>query len=359
LYANLDMPGSITFTSTPTDCYWFITPLAATDSVPSVISRDQDSNLEGTTLLGAVPIRMYRATPRDFAFSSVNPSITISSGQIPYEDGSNFNITNGIKQPYRIYRRDLRRVTSSEIVANKEDALFYFDTSVVSLSPSNLANLPKDSYLTVDDGTYFSIGYRSLVADSSYSYSTKEEGFIDLPLKVLPIGSDDSPDSFISLVGAPLQINYEKSELIGLIQSFLDSSDDRVASANMLARHLLPAYTSYFASYSNGADPSVIAADIFKYIETLPVDQTLDVSELELLITRYNGNPNSPTSATTTIHDWDRRMWAEFSNNQLANLNSVVPYAGSSRVTHFVPGKFVSADTETPENGERITLTRQ
>jgi hypothetical protein len=355
----VEVAGSVDFPTVASSCFWVITQ---SEKPPQSVSRDstyQNGEFTGTTLVGVVPIRIYKTAPRDFSLIAVSTDVYDSVCSISYTAGSNFNIVDGIGQPYRFYRPDVRRVTSSEMAANKEDALFYFDTSVVSLSPSQLANIGTGSYLSVDSGTYTSTGYRHLVADPSYTYSVKEDGFLELPLQVLPVGSDDAPDSFISLVGAPLQINYDKSDLVKEIQDFLDSSEDRVASANMLARHLLPAYTSYFATYSNGAEPSTIAAEIFKYIETLAVAQTLDVSELESIIVRYNGNPDTPTNATTTIHDWDRRMWAEFSVNKLENLNSVVPYSGSSRVTHFIPGPFVSADVETPDNGERITLTRK
>jgi hypothetical protein len=183
--------------------------------------------------------------------------------------------------------------------SKKSGALFYFDTEIVSLEPQDAANIGQDSYLTIKSGTYKAFGYRHQVDDFTLSYSMLESGKLIIPTSVLPLENADSPDNFISLVGSPIEVSYERADVVQRIDEFLNSPLDRVTSANMLARHFLPSYVSYDATYAGGSAPSVIAEDIYKYIDTLPVEQPADVSEIEKLIEQRGGNPITPTQVMT------------------------------------------------------------
>jgi hypothetical protein len=310
---------------------------------------------KGTDVLGGVPFRIYDQTGHDFEITSLWPSDTVP--RLTLVGGP----TQGIAQPYRVYRKNLRRLTPSEMGAQRHGFLCYFDTEVVSLSPATASNVSKDTYLLPDAGTYRSLGYRHVVADSHLSYSTKETGFLDLPTKVMTDSSLDSPDSLISIVGAPIQITYERADLVERVQEFADSASDRPIAGNLLVRHFLPAYTSYDATYLGGSDPSVVAKDIQTYLDQLPIETSADISEIEKLITGRGGNPITPTTLMATIYDWDRRAWVEFSENYLGGPNpedTKVPYNGSPRVTFFLPSPDVSGQDPLP-SGERINLVRQ
>ena len=335
---------------------WIVTEAPA--SAPSQTLRDTPpagTHPPSTELLGCVPIRMYEATATDSPFTAITHDASVSSAT------TRTALRDGVQQPYRIYRPNVRRITPTEMSGNQDGFLYYFDTEVISLSPSDQANLSKDAYLTTDEGTYSSIGYRHVVADPSFSYSMQENGFLDLPINILPVGSADSADNLVRVVGSPVQITYERAALVELVQEFIDSLDDRVLSAGLLARHFLPAYLSYDASYEGGSDPGTIAGDIIGYVDQLPVETPADVSEIEKLIDERGGNPDTPTRLSATIYDWDRRMWVEFSENKLggsAPSDTNVPYNGSPRVTFFAPGQDVSGLTDLPP-GERINLTRR
>jgi hypothetical protein len=180
-------------------------------------------------------------------------------------------------------------------------------------------------------------------------------------VNILPVGSADSPENLVRVVGSPLQISYERADLVRLLQNFVDSAQDRVLSASLLARHFLPAYVSYDATYTGGSDVGVVAKDIVNYIDTVPVENAVDVSEIEKAIMDRGGNPDTPTQIAATIYDWDRRMWVEFSEDYLGGPDATdtkVPYNGSPRVTYFIPGTDVSGMSDLP-NGERIKLTRR
>ena len=303
---------------------------------------------QGTELVAYRPVRIYSDVVETYPVESAS--------RIP--GTSTVTVTgspkDGYRQPYRIYRKNLRRITSTEMSEKMDGFLSYFDTEVVSLCPSRLANIKKESYLTLREDSYESVGYRHSVEDNTLSFSMKEEGDLILPSSVLPVKSPDMPDNYITLVGTPVQISYERADAVQELQEFLDSAEDRVASANMLARHFLPAYVSYDVRYYGGSSPSIIIRDIIDYINNLPVETPLDISEMEKLITQRGGNPETPTKVSLSIHDWDRRVWVEFGENSLGGSTTKVPYNGTPRVSYFIPG--VDASSVSDSTGERIKL---
>lgn len=307
----------------------------------------------GKEMVAVRPVRMYDGIPKEDEITSISPYPDVS-------DMGTLAITfrDGFKQPFRIYRKNIRRLNPTEIAAKKDGALFYFDTEVVSLEPQEAANLPQQSYLVPEPGTYVSFGYRHAVADPTLTYSMLEEGRVEFPTSILPVDSEDSTENFITLVGTPIEVSYERADIVQKFHEFLNSALDRVTAANMLARHFLPSYVSYDATYSGGSAPSVVAADIYKYIDTLVVEQPVDVSEIEKLIEQRGGNPDTPTKVVIVLHDWDRKVWAEFSENEIGGIETLVPYNGTPRVSYCTPGPDVSGQDPLPA-GERINLTRR
>lgn len=303
---------------------------------------------DGTELVAFRPVRIYTDVVETYPITGVALSPNVK--QITVTGSPK----DGYRQPYRIYRKDIRRVTSTEMSEKTDGFLCYFDTEVVSLGPSSAFNIKKNSYLTLQEGTYESVGYRHSVEDNTLSYSMKEEGALVLPSAVLPVKSPDMPDNYVTLIGTPVQVSYERAEAVEALQEFLSSAEDRVASANMLAKHFLPAYVSYDVKYTGGSAPSVIIKDIIDYINNLPVETPLDVSEMEKLITQRGGNPETPTKVSISIHDWDRRVWVEFGDNTLGGASTEVPYNGTPRVSYFIPG--ADATTVNDIVGERLKL---
>jgi hypothetical protein len=307
---------------------------------------------KGTKLYGLRPIRMYQDLPHVQEISGVTASPTESTLAVPS------TLPTGRKQPYRIYRKNIRRVNPLEMSENRDGSLVFFDTEVVSLTPRTSANLSKNSYLTMKDGTYSSEGYRHVVADRTLTYSTKEEGSLVLPLKILSPFASDRSDNSLNLAGSSLQISYELASVVGRLQTFLESVEDRVTAANLLARHFLPSYVSYEAAYSGGSAEDQMAKDIIGYINSLTVETTIDVSLIQDLIRKRGGNVDTPTKVTMLLHDWGRRMWVEFSENELGGRATKVPYDGTPRVSYFIPGPDLSGKDDLAY-GERMKLTRR
>lgn len=333
-------------------------PLAAETFGKFIITAAPPSNPQdnesgnGTELYGLRPIRMYDDVPTEFTITAVTPSPTTSRVDFVGTGKDGFN------QPFRIYRKNVRRVNPTEMATKTLGSLYYFDTEVVSLEPQDAANIEEQSYLTPKEGTYKAFGYRHQVDDFTLTYSMLESGKVLIPTSILPLDNADSPDNFISLIGTPIEVSYERADVVQRIEEFLNSPQDRITSANMLARHFLPAYASFDATYEGGSAPSVIAEDIYKYIDTLPVEEPIDVSEIQDLIRQRGGNPDTPTKVIIVLHDWDRKMWAEFSEDEVGGSQTRVPYHGSPRVSYCTPGPDVSGQDPLPP-GERINLTRR
>jgi hypothetical protein len=324
-----------------------------TDAPPSAPeARAGAQSGTGTEVVGVRLARFYQDLPTLRTIVSVGTNITTSTVTVDTAFGA------GINNPYRIYRKDIRRVGAMEMLENKENSLYYFDTEVLSLSSSPAANIPVNSYLVPREGTFASNGYKHIVDDRTLTFSTKEEGKLELPLRIIPSFSADRLDNSLSIPGASLQITYDMSTVVDSVQTFIGSVEDRVTAANMLARHFLPSYASYDATYIGGSTPDIVAKDIISYIESLAVETPLDVSVVQDLIAKRGGNLLTPSAVVTIMHDWSRRMWMEMSANQLGGTGSAVPYDGSSRVTFFIPGADISLKTSEPY-GERIKLVRK
>lgn len=324
---------------------WFVVT-DAPDTDPAALG-----STGGTEAVGVRPIRVYDEVAGQYPVTDVNTDPSVSQVTVQGSPKA------GYAQPYAFFRTNLRRVNPTEMTENRDGFLYFFDTEVVSLSPDDASNISKDSYLTAVDGSFESFGYRFHVDDNTLSYSTKETASLEVPIRILPVGVPDSLDGELNLVGVPVQIDYEAADVVARLQEFIESSEDRVTSANLLARHFLPAYVSYDASYSGGSAPSVVAEDIISYIDMLSIETPVDVSEIEKLIDQRGGNPDTPTKAIITIHDWDRRMWVEFGENKLGGTDTLVPYNGTPRVSALISTPDVSGQSPTPD-GERINLTR-
>jgi len=325
-----------------------------TTAAPSSAPTNPSAGGGDTELVALRPVRFYEGTPQDFTITAVPDFDDLSTSSVTIGAG----LSDGFMQPYRIYRTNIRRVTPSEMDVNQDDSLYFVDSEVLSLSPGVDANIIEDTYLTLKDDTFTTIGFSHNVTDPALTYSTKETGTLDLPIKLLPVGSEDKPGNYVDLPNSPIQIQYERSSLVSDFQDLLDSAQDRITSANFLARHFLPAYISYDATYNGGSVSSTVAKKIIEYIDTLPIETAIDVSEIQDIISKNSGDVDTPTKVISIIHDWSRVRWVELNENELGGTTTKVPYDGTARVSFYRPGPDVS-DEDTIPAGERINLTRE
>jgi hypothetical protein len=337
------------FATNPADAYWVITDAPVSAPVATAL---------GTELVGLRPVRIYRKAAISYPVASVNTDLSVS--EITLKDPVTLaaaSLTGGIKQPYRITRPNTRRITSTDMSLNPLGQFFYFDTLVESLGNDPKNNIAENVYLEMLESSYTSLGYKISSDDETKTFSMQDGGTFTSSLKVLPVGLTDRGDNYKSVLGVPVQISYETAPVVEDVQNFLNSRIDRDASANFLAKHFLPCYVSYDATYIGGSSTAVIAPEIKDYIVNLALEQPIDVSELQKVIDFRGGNVVTPTLASIVIHGWDRKILAEISSDELGGTKTKVPFGGTLRLLGYLSGEDVSNQDPIPA-GERINLIR-
>lgn len=323
--------------------HWVIT-----DAPPSLSDIKKVGN--GTTTYGAKSIRLYLSQSQRSVIDSVTPSPTNSQAELVDA------VSEGLRQPFSITRKNVRRVTPSEMQSNRQGGFFFFDQHVISLSSGEAANLAEGSYLLPDEGTVVGNGYRLVTKNKNLSYSMREDVSLLLPNNILPPGLRDDFSNRVRILEGAVRINYERSPEVQQVQEFADTPEEKPLSNDFLVRHFLPAYVSFEAQYAGGSKSSVIYADMQAYVEGLEVQEPLDVSELTDFISQRGGNPVTPTTAYALTHDQNRKRWLTLSQNQLGGILEDVPYEGTTRTAFYRMGRLVSPeDSETTIN-ERVTL---
>lgn len=324
------------------DARWIIT---TSPSVPVTTSL-------GTELTSLSPVRIYRDSPTKLSVTAVESDLTLASKLTVSS-----SVYGGVAQPFKIVRKNIRRFNTTEMSTNRESAFYFMDTEVVSFGNNPVNNVPKKTQFELEKNSFYSYGFRQNVDDNTLSYSSRETGSLEITPTIIPADVDDSLDQHTEVLEIPVQIAYERSDAVSSVDGFVNSNEDRVASANLLTRHMIPSYVSYDVNYSGGSSPGVITKDITDYLESLSIESEIDVSELEKLLIQRGGNPDTPTTAYITIHDLNRRVWMEFDQNKLGGSSIKSPFKGSTRLLYSKPG--VDASGEVPETGERIRLTQE
>jgi len=331
------------FPETETDVHWAVVK-APTEALGS-------SEISGrTALLGLRPIRVYSSEPSKLRIVSVTPTLTRAEATVLTAlDEDNGVPKSGVRQPYRVVRPGTQHASSTLMSEQREYGLYYFDVLAQSLGGSEVYNVPEDTKMEPVFGTYDSYGYRIDVADSRYTFSTREEATMALTSVFLPAGLDDVLSNLVTINARSVRIDYEFVPAVAQVQSTLSSETDRVLCANALARHFLPSYVSLDVTYTGGNQPSTIAGALQDYIDGLSAVSELDLSQLERIlhnnaVTKYD----HPIRLITLTHDLDRRVVGTQAEGVINDDN--IAYNGTNRTTYFIAG----ADASGYESEEDI-----
>lgn len=259
--------------------------------------------------------------------------------------------------PYRILRDGLKKISSTTMSENREGALYYIDLPVIGYGPGEEMNVGTDEGFVIA-GTSKIAGYSLHVEDENFVFSSKEQVSIRLPNSVLPVGSTPDLENEFSLAGQNIQASYDNAPLIDDLQRFFDSPLDRVATANMLCRHFLPAYVLLDASYSGGAAVDEVAADIISYLNNINPDVAEIRSDLVQDIFKRRGatKVNLPLVLIALVHGTDRRIRGMRSETAIG-ISDLPVFKGTFQQTYFISGPDTSKETTRPD-GEQIYLTR-
>jgi hypothetical protein len=229
---------------------------------------------------------------------------------------------------------------------NFDGSLYYFDIPIESDGSSDALNLDKDTRMTVASGLSAD-GYTYTVENDTLTFSLFEEVSLKFDRRFLPVGNSDSPENLTEISGRNIQITYETSSPVKLVDDLMRSQLDRPVNSNPIARHFLPSYVYIQFNYRDGSSESDMGKAIEDYINTLGSLDVLEVSDLEAFLTRRGATyVKHPLLLVTVTHDLARRLVVNRSEDKLGGPNSV-PFDGTGRISCFFA-----------KVGEGLTLVR-
>lgn len=307
-------------------------------------------------------IKKVRNISFDWTFSP-NPLDSTSVKQLLLNDsittiGSTINFSH--KSPYRIVRKGIRILSSTELQKNRVNGLYKFTLPVVVLGNTQEYAFEKGHPFKIS-GSYKIEGYRHLVDNDVLTFSDREIGRLRLPVAVLPVGSDYSKADYFNVGASNIKITYEASPTVEEVQQFFSSPLDRVACSNALVRHFLPVYPYIEFTYTGGKDTDDVCKDVIFYINTLVADDNQlradkinDIAKKDLA-----SQVTMPIELVALVHGIDRVIRTLRSENSIGILDAPI-YKGVPKAIAFYPGKDVSKELiENIPDLEYIKATRQ
>ena len=297
------------------------------------------------TVYAAQPFSSVSATDPYRVWAGVHgPRRLVTVG--PFE-GSDGMVAPGEGLIYQIRRPTLFRTSSTEMEDRIDDSgLYYVDLTIESMGPGDNRNLAEGSRLVATTGLQAD-GYTYSVENNTLTFSMFEEVSLNFDRRFLPVGNSDLPENHTEISGRNLQIRYETSSTVQLIDDLLRSDSERPVNANPIARHFLPSFVFTQLIYSGGSSTGITGPEVVDHINALGALDVLQVSDVEAVLTRRGATfVQHPIVLVAVTHDINRNLIVERSDNEVGG--SVVPYEGSARISSF----FATLD-------EGLTVTRQ
>jgi len=306
--------------------------LKFTTEYPFVVRRDGTANddlLENVDGL-AGPVAFSDAdqsntSPHagEYTVSAVGTTTLTISGTFP-------NVAewgNPVEQSFRVRRAGIQRISTTEMAENQAEAgLYFFDVELISEGAGDFWNIDSGQQLMV--AGYRSDGWYLTTEDENLTFSEVEEPSLVISRSILEPGVEDDPQNATQITGQNIQIEYDRSSTVGLVQSFASSEVERVVCSNPLSRHLLPHFVRFDMTYTGGSRESVVVPEVEKYIrELFPVD-SLDSSDVQKRATDRGATyVQNPIDLIAIVHNVDRSVWAQRSQDRLSTgrLSAFIP----------------------------------
>jgi hypothetical protein len=263
------------------------------------------------------------------------------------KDSFTGKLDSGASMPYRIRRAGVERVGSTVMETQFDGLLYYVDIQIESQGAGDDLNLLVGSRMSVKSGMTVD-GYTYSVQNTNLTFSMFEEVSLIFDRRFLPVGNSDSPENLTEVSGRNIQITYEVSTPVQLVDDLMRSETDRPINANPMARHFLPSYVFTNFTYSGGVSEIEVGKDLEDYINQMGAQAELEISDLEALIVKRGANyVKHPILLATVTHDLDRKLIVNRSDNKLGGM-AAVPFNGTGRISCF----FATL-------GEGLTLVRE
>lgn len=231
------------------------------------------------------------------------------------------------EQQFKVFRKGLQRIVSTDMAKNKGTAgLYFFDVELISEGTGDVYNVAAGLRMTVQG--FRSDGYYLTTDDSDLTFSLVEKPKLHISRSILEVGVSDDPANATQLAGQNIQLNYERSSLTGNVDSFSRSETERVVNESPLGRHLLPYFVRFDMTYAGGSKEDVVIPDVTSYIQDLFPTDSLEVSDLEKLASNRGATSiDNPIDLIAVIHNFDRSIVVERSQNKL----------NTGRLAAFIP----------------------
>lgn len=231
------------------------------------------------------------------------------------------------RQQYKVFRKGVQRIVSTQMSKQvAETGLYYFDLELISVGTGDQYNIP--SGLRMTSMGYRSDGYYLTTDDLNLTFSPAEKVRMHVSPTILEVGVTDNPDNATALSGQNLQVNYERSAITASVQNFLTAETERVICQSPLARHLIPHFIRFDLVYSGGSQESEVRPDIEKLIKGLFPADSLEVSDLERILTMRGAKSiTNPVTLLAVVHNFDRSIVMERSQDRL----------NTGRLAAFIP----------------------
>lgn len=237
---------------------------------------------------------------------------------------------------YTVYRH-MQRISSTEMNSNTDaSGLYYMDVQLVSTAPGDSYNIGASVELAVTG--HRSDGYRVTTDNSTLSYSRAEILRAEISPSMIVVGSLDSPTEAIQLSQKDILVTYDRSPVVDEIQSYCDSTFNRVVVEDMLIRHLFPNYVSANFYYVGGGGEAEMRRGVNRLLEEVEPGDELELTDVVRAFTRQgavsvytvDAAAASGRSAPTLVivyHQADRTVSAQLVRDQVS----------TTRTRRFIP----------------------
>lgn len=319
---------SETFGASESNLHWYM--------IRPVFNEIGSSYTEGfSATLGTSPIRIYRGTPSVFTIGKVNNFLA--------RDKSTFDILygnvdggprRGVKQPFKILRPNQYRITAKQMEAQgKVSGLYYFDVPTTTLTPSFDLNIPENTQYTPVLSTLSSSGYYLKTKSIATVYSTLEECSLIIDSSYIPSTLSGSLAETQISEKTTINIDYTTSPEASLLQSFLESEENRNLCSDPLVRHFLPSYV--MLEVTGGALNDTAVDNVVEYINSLSATESIRLSSIEKRLHQANIDVYAhPMFIHCLTHDLNRDIILTRSNDVIDD--TTILHDGTNRITYFI-----------------------
>jgi hypothetical protein len=241
-------------------------------------------------------------------------------------DGGTAPAATAHSQHFEIFRPGLQRLYSGGMKDQTELGLYYMDVELISEGVGDQWNLTSGLQMSV--AGHESDGYTLYTPDENLTFSEEEEITLTLSRRILLPSVSDIPSNATNLYSYNIQVNYDRSPITSQIQAFASAELERVLTANILVRHLMPHFLNFAINYRGGSTSDIVEADILDYLEGLSPTDRVEVSALQDLVKRRGASYiQNPITLIAVAHLLDRSI----------NVDRSQDYVSKGRLATFFP----------------------